>query len=438
MYCFIESRVWRRMAAALCLSLTSYAVNAEPLSLNRAWAMAELANPTLRVARANLAAAQGELKDAKAFLWNNPQPFAEYVRRQTPQPGLSDVRTRDVRIGVSQTFETAGQQGLRREAAEKNLAAIQFAIEDTRRQIRLEVAQSFFRVLSLQMRVATEQEALRLFEEASAAVGKRVAAGEDTRLDGNIAKVEATRAQNQLAQLGEQLIRARGELAALLQLPPGAPVELVDSLESTQPHGDLDTLLANLDRRPDIVAAALRIQTATARLQLERAVVSPDITVGVSYGKEGSAYRDAQLIGVNVSLPIPIFRRNGTGIGRAATDRAQRQIDALALDRNAHADVRALWSQMESLRDRVNRLKAVSLPLLQENQRLSSVAFREGEIGLLQLILVNRQLLDGRRDLLEARTDLRLIEVALDAASSVSPLSLASGHMQLENGSIHE
>jgi cobalt-zinc-cadmium efflux system outer membrane protein len=50
---------------------------------------------------------------------------------------------------------------------------------------------------------------------------------------------------------------------------------------------------------------------------------------------------------------------------------------------------------------------------------------REGEIGVPQQVLVNRQLLDGRRDLLDAITELRLTRIALDqiaggAAESVS------------------
>jgi len=57
------------------------------------------------------------------------------------------------------------------------------------------------------------------------------------------------------------------------------------------------------------------------------------------------------------------------------------------------------------------------LPSLQENRRLSAISFRAGEIGLLQLLLVNRQVLDGQRDLLDARTDLRLTQVALEAAA---------------------
>jgi cobalt-zinc-cadmium efflux system outer membrane protein len=35
--------------------------------------LAETANPTLRAARANLDAAEGQLRDASGLLYNNPQ-----------------------------------------------------------------------------------------------------------------------------------------------------------------------------------------------------------------------------------------------------------------------------------------------------------------------------------------------------------------------------
>ena len=52
-----------------------------------------------------------------------------------------------------------------------------------------------------------------LFDSTAAAVEKRRAAGEDTRLDANVALVEAERARNQLALAQEQLLEARAALA---------------------------------------------------------------------------------------------------------------------------------------------------------------------------------------------------------------------------------
>jgi len=124
---------------------------------------------------------------------------------------------------------------------------------------------------------------------------------------------------------------------------------------------------------------------------------------------------------LSVSLPLPLFRRNGTGIGRATTELTQVQVQQQAVQRDARAQVLALWERWENLKMRVKRLSESVLPSLEENQHLSSVSFRAGEIGLLQLLLVNRQVLDGQRDLLDARTELRLTQVTLEAAAGWQP-----------------
>lgn len=415
--------------AALCLSLSNPTAAAPALTLEQAWALAEQANPELQAAQANVISAQGQATDARAPLWNNPQPFGEFARRKIPESGKPDSRTRDWRVGLQQTFETGGQQGIRRQLARENLTAVKLTVADTRRRVRLDVAQQFFRVLGLQQRIVMERATLSIIESAAGAVQKRVAEGEDTRLDGNLAEVEAARARNQLALLQEQLLRARTELAATLQLPPEQLPEAAGTLDRAPLSIDLPTLLASLEQRPDITASAARLRMAFSQLRLERATRAPDVTIALNYGRDGSTFRDERVAGINVSVPIPLFRRNATGIGRAVAERMQREVENVALNRNVRAEIQALWTQMENLRNRVERLRDSVLPLLEENQRLSQTALREGEIGLLQLLTVNRQLLDGRRDLAEAQTELRLIEALLDPASA-APLSNSTTDFQ--------
>lgn len=416
----IFSITWPRVTAGVlamcCVLLYGRPSHAESLSLEQAWQRAEVANPSLQAAQAALSAAQGQVRDASAPLWNNPSISGDVFRRQIPDPAQA-VTTRDWSVGIAQTFETAGQQGYRRTIANENLTATREDIRNARRELRLVVAQRFFRVLGLQSRIAMERQALVLVEGAAEAVQKRFAAGEDTRLDTNLAQVEAERARNQVLLLQEQLVQARADLAALLQLSPAALPEVTGTLDTPLPRYFLNDLLASLGRRADLQAAAHRLEEARSLLRLERAAVAPDVTVGLSYGREGSTFRDDTLLGVNVSLPIPLFRRNATGIGRAQTELTQREISARALNRDARAQIRTLWHQWESLIARVERLQRSVLPKLEENQRLSRIAYREGEIGLLQLLLVNRQVLDSRRDLLEARTELRLTQMALQGAS---------------------
>ncbi len=412
-----------RFTAAVALSLAALAARAAepPLTLERAWQLAEEANPALKAAQAGFAAAEGALTDTRGLLWNNPQLAAERARRQVPQPGLGNGIQREWRAEFSQTLEIAGQQGYRRGAAEQGLAALKESVEETRRQVRAQVEQRFFRVLAWQARVAMETELVGLIRDAAGAARKRFEAGEDTKLDANLAEVELGRAGSQLEAAREQLIQARAELAAMLQLPAETLPQAHGALssEAAIPY-TLEQLLAAAASRPRLRALDYQEQAARSRLGLERAAAYPDVTVGLFAGREGPGEVRERITGLSVSLPLPLFRRNAAGIGRATTELTQTQIERQAAVRDTRAAVLALWQRLDSLRARVKRLEQLVLQRLQENQRLSVAAYRAGEISLTQLLLATRQVLDTRREVLEAMTDLALTRVELEQAAGWS------------------
>ncbi len=70
-------------------------------------------------------------------------------------------------------------------------------------------------LLAVQLRIETEQQALDSVERAANIASKRVTAGKESRLDGNLAIVEAERARNQLAALNEQRIGASAQGIAM-------------------------------------------------------------------------------------------------------------------------------------------------------------------------------------------------------------------------------
>ena len=389
-----------------------------PLTLERAWRLAEQANPVLKSARANLVAAEGQLADAQGLFWNNPQIAAERVRRTVPDPGLGERTQREWDVGLTQTLEIAGQQGYRRTAAEQELAALRETVEEARRQLRAEVEQKFVRIVSLQLRAEMETGLVDLIKENSAVTRKRFDAGEDTRLDANLAEVELGRARNQLETVGEQLIQARADLAMLLQLPAEKlPVVKGALVAKPELPYTLEQLLAAAASRAQLRALDYREQAARNGLGLERAAVYPDVTVGLSSAREGPGDAREKLVGLSVSIPLPFFRRNAAGIGKASAELTQAEIEKQTAGRDIRARVLALWQKLDSLRQRTQRLEQSVLQRLEENQRLSTAAYRAGEISLVQMLLATRQVLDTRREVLEAMTDFALTRSELEQSA---------------------
>lgn len=387
------------------------------LTLPEALARAAIASPSLRGRQAQLAAAEGLDTEARALLSNNPQISFDKTRRQVPLPPTGTENRSEWSGGISQVFETGGQGRFRRETAAAGLEALRYEIAAEKRQVRSDVSSRFFRVLALQQRVELEAQALQLFDDAATAVQRRRRAGEDTKLDANVAMVEAERARNQMAQAREELAGARAELAARLQLVgPALPQARGDLSPLPLPY-TVNDLLGNLDAQPAMLALAAREKRAQSKYQLERASGSPDITVGVNVGREGPGSAREKLTTLSVSIPLPLFKRNYAAIGEAVSQATQAQIDRETGLRDARANLYALWSRLASQEQRVRRLQESVLPALTENLRLSVKSRQAGQIGLLELIVVNRQALDARRDLIEALSEYHSTRAALELAA---------------------
>ena len=388
------------------------------LTLDTAWTLAERTNPELRKARAALDAAQGQLTDASGLLFNNPAVSVENQRRSRFRAGQPDTQGSEWGGALSQTFEIAGQQGFRREAARAGLSALEQEIAELRRRVRADVESRFVKALALQGRIETERRTLVLIERNTQLTRKRVEAGEDSKLDGNLALIDTERARNQLSILQEQLTRARADLAIVLQLPEQELPIVTGELMPGDTRYTLDALLASVASRPVVRALDLREQSARSRLDLERAARYPDVTVGLGTVRERPEIdaRD-RITTVGISVPLPLFRHNAAGIGRASTELAQAQIEKTSVTRDARAGVIAAWQRRENLLEREKRLAETVRPKLEENLSLSQRAFQNGELGLSQLLLVQRQTLDAQRDLVEARLELRLAQIELEYAA---------------------
>jgi cobalt-zinc-cadmium efflux system outer membrane protein len=386
---------------------------ARALTLEEAVQIAVRASANVRLREAQLAAAQGLQREAASPLFNNPELSAEQARRR---PSGETERT----VGLAQAIETGGQQGHRRHAAAANLEALQFEIDDAKRQSRADAMLRFHAVLSAQRRVQIEQRALHVFETTSQAVARRRAAGEDTRLDANVALIEAERARNALAVAQEQLVEARAELAALLQLPAAQLPSVVAPRAPDAPASPgftLDQLLQAVQGQPKLRALSAREEVARARLGVERGKRMPDVTLGMAVGREGPPGGRERVTTWSVSLPLPLFNRNSAGIGQALTDVGQAEVERSVGVRDSEAQVRRLWLRLSSQRDRVARLQEAILAAARDNQQLATRSRQAGQIGLLDQLVVNRQAIDAERELVEAQTEFENTRIELERAA---------------------
>ena len=400
---------------------------APALTVLQAMRLAENASPAVKLRAAQMAAVEGARQQAKTVFSNNPELSLERSDKVTQLAPLADERSQGWSLGLTQIIETGGQQVRRREAADASLEALNAEIEDARRQARSEAVRRFYAVLAAERRIPIEQKSVELFELSAQAVARRRAAGEDTRLDANVAVVEAERARNVLALARERVLEARGELAAVLQLNGAALPALVPdpafepkAMASVVPPYDLNGLLANARALPKLKALEAKENVARARLALERASRYPDLTLGVVLGREGPNTARDQVTSFTLSLPLPVFKRNQAGIGQALSDTDTAEIERAAAVREQDTLIQRLWSRLTSQGERVKRLQSNLLPASADNQQLAVKSRQAGQIGLLEQLVINRQALDAERDMNDALVDYHTTRIELENAAGWS------------------
>jgi len=401
-------------------SVPAAAQTAAPLTLAEAMRLAETAHPAVRSREAQRAAVEGARRAAAPLLANNPELSAGQTRRRLDAPGSN---ASEWTFGIAQPFEIAGQQSRRREAAAASQDALRADIDDARRQARADAALRFFNVLAAQRRVQLEQRSLELFEGTAQAVARRRSAGEDTRLDANVALIESERSRNALAQAQERLLDARSELGTALQLGPEAVPEVVGELAlpvGEPPRSDLNEMLARVEGLPRQRALAAREEAARARVGVERASRYPDVTVGLNVGREGPSEARERVTTLTVSVPLPLFKRNDAALGQALSEATQAGIERTVATRDAQAHLRRLWAQLASQRQRVQRLQDTMLAASADNRQLAAKSRQAGQIGLLDQLLVNRQALDAERELNDALADFHATRIQLEYAAGWS------------------
>ncbi|MGP1717097.1 MAG: TolC family protein [Methylophilus sp.] len=422
---FIPTRMTRlqRVAAIvgfglwLTISFSITALHAAPLTLDQAWLFAIRNNADLQRQMANQSIPDGDFQDARGLLYYNPVLNLDVRQRNISQSPGADTRRGEWGAGIAQTFEIAGQQGLRRNAAQQSQQAIALDIAEEYRLLHAQLEEQFVTVLAIQKRIEVEQRILTLIEQNTALSRKRVQAGEDSLLDGNLAVVDTERARNQLSGLNEQLVRARAQLAATLQLGETELPMVAGELMPAATSYTLTDLLEKLAARPAIQSLNIKESAARSRLELQQNLKYPDLTVSLVNSREATMAGDDNITSVGFSLPLPLFRRNGAGIGRATAEFTQSEINRAALTRNAKAAIQAAWLRRENIRERVSRLDKEVYPRLEQNLKLAKIAFENGEIGLPQLLILQRQTVDAQRDIIDAQKDIRLVQVELEYVS---------------------
>lgn len=404
MYC----RVVRPVVGLLVVSTSVLvpALCAQTLTLDDALAHAWAEHPDVRLACAELRAAQADLLDARVYPYN-PEIELEGADRRGP-----DDSTTDRGLTVSQRFELGGQRGRRTATARAALAETESRVLRRLRQHRAEVERTFVDALAARERMQVAKADLALTEELLDFEQKRLDAGAGTALDVRLTRAAVGRATRevQLARAADAEARSRWARATGWATPE-PPKPAGRPAPPPHPVDDLETLVARaMATRSDLTALDRHRESARSRLALERSRSVPDLVVSAFTARE----EGDDVTGLGLGVSIPLFDRNQGGVARAESEILRADARRAGAELELRRDVAAARTRTLAAERAFEVLDTLVVESLEETLDLLERAFREGEVSATDVLVLRRELVEGRREYVEAARDLRAARIELD------------------------
>lgn len=157
------------------------------------------------------------------------------------------------------------------------------------------------------------------------------------------------------------------------------------------------------ENRPDYKLAVLEQSYAEKMLAYEKAQRTPDLTLGVSYDRNGSTMLD--FIGFGVSFDLPVFNRNKGNIKKAQISiknaEVKKEQSLIAIENDIYLSYRSLQQAIDFL-DKIDADYVGDLDLLLEKYTQNFVS---RNVSMLEYFDFMDAYLSNKKIILEAQRD---------------------------------
>ena len=416
----------------LPLVLFSLSVRADPgptLNLTTAINQALQGSPMLASAQANLSAAEGNERQAKAF--SNPEIGFE-AENLAGSGAYRGTDAAEYTYSISQKIELGGKRTFRRDQASAERLAISKDAQTARLDIIRSVTILYGDVLAAQEKLKLAEARENLSKEVLNNVSQRVDAARDPLIYKSQADIAFATAKLEYQNNQRQLQLAKRKLAAMWgesSLP--YPLEISTLTSVTAPQS-LDIYQSRLSLNPDLQRHEdLRTaKEAAFRLEKTQNIPDPSFSIGLRDFRETGH----QAVVAGVSLPIPVFNRNQGNIVRAAAEITQAEQSNRQAHLNAEQTLHEAWLDWQTAHAEATELQSRIIPSAAEALRLSRQGYERGRFSFLEVLNAQRTLADAetqRINALQRQLTAKAIVEQLTAVSiSTSTSSISSTEVQ--------
>lgn len=376
-------------------------------------------SPDLEIAAQRVVQAELQMNSAGSSLFPSLSLSANTGETRSRSSGSSwnDSESSRVSLGANYEVDLWGRVSASIRSAEASFLAQRYDYEASRLSLLSGVANAWFQWLSLQQRVKTAEENIKIAQRLFQVVEARYRNGAATAADVSRQRVSLLNQETALQPLALQERQTRAALAILVGKEP-YPFELSQEplLELSIPEVAAGVPSELISRRPDLAASEAQLQAADANVKVARAALYPSLQLSASLGRSSndllSLSGSTDSIGVSAGLTQTIFDR-GRLRNQVKTSESQR---IALLEQYRKAIYTALYEVQDALdKTEVYKLQEEQLDAIavetERTLRLTEVRYREGRDDLTTLLDAQRslfQLQDQRVQMRQARLNAAL------------------------------
>ena len=406
----------------------------EKLTLAQALAIAFERNPALLAVQREIEIAQADKLDVS----RRPNPAFTF-ESEGYSPGRDDasfINNQELTLRFDQELELGGRRALRVAAAQAGVAVASARADDARRLLALEVQRAYFQAVLATADRAVSRESL---EELDRAIGLNRARFQQGEISGGELRrlqVERLRFVDDVFSAELALRNAKSALLALMNMTSlNQSFDVVEPLAVSSPvapapaSATTSILTANigaqaasltpeaLARRPDVVAVRQEVERAQTQTRLQRALRSPNITLGGGYKRDFGT----NSVVFGATLPLPLFNRNQGGVARAEAEREQAASRLRATELAARLQLQQAANAVDVNRERVQYIEREYLTTARESRDIVLASYRLGAADLIDFLDAQRTFRDTARTYNRALFEHRISIFELAAAAALPP-----------------
>ena len=311
---------------------------------------------------------------------------------------VEDADSETRAIGISQTLDWGGKRRARTAVAESETRSVEADFLAVRWQVASDLlaALAYYQTESdrsalASVRAGTMQDFAELAEQ-------RFEAGDISQIELDLAVLAFTDARIKQATASANVAEAKQSVSGLAIGSPPAEWPAIQtelSALSVAPSEASDVVMS----LPHVRAAQLRVAAAAAQVELRQRERRLDPTLTLRGGTED----DETLVGLNITVPLPIRNRYTYEVTAASAERRQAQQEASNISRQAYARFLGAQERYQLSRTAWDDWQQTGGVSLQRQTDLLWRLWEAGELSTTEFLVQLQQTLDTRESALELR-----------------------------------